>query len=103
MRKWSQRLRDRDPLYWKNDHLKRHYGVTLEWYEAKLKEQNGVCAICKRPEDKSIGGKVLSLAVDHCHDSKDVRGLLCQVCNRGIGFLQHDINILKAAIAYLGG
>ena len=101
MRNWTQRMRDRDPLYWKDWDLKRHYGVSLEWYTTKLKEQNGVCAICKQPETKKIAGSLPALAVDHCHDSLEVRGLLCSNCNRGIGHLKHDIKILEAAIEYL--
>lgn len=102
MRLFNARQRVADPWFWKNAYLKKRYGVTLDWYEAKLKEQKGLCAICGKPETKSTKGKVYRLAVDHCHDSGKVRGLLCMNCNYGIGHMKHDPKILKAAIAYLG-
>lgn len=94
-------LRKANPDYFRNLHFKRRYGVTLEWYEAKLVEQDGKCAICRKPETLRIKGKLCRLAVDHCHDSKSARGLLCTRCNRGIGFFNHDKDLLMKAIAYL--
>jgi Autographiviridae endonuclease VII len=100
MRRWVAKARRDDPYYFRIAAMRR-YGVTREWYETTLEKQGHACAICGKQEDKEIGGKVLSLAVDHCHDTKRVRGLLCSNCNRGIGHLKHDIAILEAAIAYL--
>lgn len=62
--------------YMRNYDLVRLYGITAAQYDATLKEQNGVCAICGRlPKTKR-------LAVDHNHRSHKVRGLLCFTCNR---------------------
>ncbi len=66
-----------------------------------MDDQNGVCAICDHPETAVIKGKVMNLAVDHCHTTKRVRGLLCVNCNRALGYFNDDIDRLKAAIAYL--
>ena len=44
---------------------------------------------------------LLPLAVDHCHDSDDVRGLLCLSCNQGIGSFRDDPDIMTKAIEYL--
>jgi hypothetical protein len=85
----------------RNRRLKHHYGIDSAWYEQQLEKQNGVCAICHKPENKTINGKLLRLAVDHCHDTGLVRGLLCQACNRGIGCFSHDTGVLQSAIAYL--
>lgn len=74
------------------------YGITLEEYDALLAKQGGVCAICKCSPDVQHH-KVL--AVDHCHDSKKVRGLLCDRCNLGIGGLKDNPELLQAAITYL--
>jgi Recombination endonuclease VII len=81
--------------------LKHYYGVDGAWYAEQLLKQNGVCKICHKPENKTIKGKVLRLAVDHCHDTGKVRGLLCQACNRGIGCFSHDPTVLRGAIEYL--
>jgi hypothetical protein len=56
--------------------------------------QGGLCKIC---------GKEKRLVVDHCHETGQVRGMLCFSCNTGIGQLGDSVDMLKAAIAYLGG
>lgn len=71
------------------------YGISLEEYEALCTSQHNKCAICRKEELKR------SLAIDHCHKTNKVRGLLCSKCNRGIGFFSDNIEILEAAIAYL--
>lgn len=74
--------------------LKR-YGVTIEKYNQMFEAQNGVCAICgEASNDKS-------LAVDHDHQTKVVRGLLCISCNLSIGHARDSIEILQKAIEYL--
>jgi len=67
------------------------------------KKQGGVCKICGRPEFATNGcsGKVKNLAIDHCHKTNAIRGLLCSSCNRSLGLFQDDVNILKSAIKYL--
>jgi len=59
--------------------------------------QGGICAICKKPPQQNK-----RLAVDHCHTTGDIRGLLCDLCNRGLGFFQDDIERIAIAIVYLG-
>lgn len=78
------------------------YGITSEQYDELLASQGGVCAICGQPErSKSRNGHLLKLAVDHDHETGTVRGLLCDRCNRGLGFFGDDPERLAAAIAYL--
>jgi hypothetical protein len=96
-----RKYRDANPRYFWNADLKKNYGVTAEWYDAQLEKQNGVCAICGLPERTKIRGALVRLAVDHCHHSKQVRGLLCTACNRAIGLLNHDTKLLQSAIQYL--
>ena len=79
-------------------HLKRMYNMTLEEYNVILESQNGVCEICKQPESY---GRASFLAVDHCHNSETIRGLLCNNCNRAIGLLKDDIEVLENAVKYL--
>ena len=63
--------------------LKRKYGITLDIYNEMLKNQNNVCKLCKQ---LCKSGKVL--AVDHCHRTDQVRGLLCANCNTNLGRIE---------------
>lgn len=77
--------------------LKYRYGLTLVAYAELLKKQNGFCAICKGNRSK-IKRK---LSVDHCHNTGKVRGLLCHICNSGIGLFNDKTDLLKQAYEYL--
>ena len=78
--------------------IKKRYGITIDEYDAMYKEQDGKCAICSK--DPLKHGEY-RLSVDHCHETKKVRGLLCSKCNHGIGLLKENITIFNNAIAYL--
>jgi hypothetical protein len=77
--------------------LKREYNITLEDYNLMFKQQNGCCAICNKHQSELSK----TLSVDHCHITGEVRGLLCNGCNRGMGMLGDNIQILKNAVKYL--
>jgi Recombination endonuclease VII/HNH endonuclease len=79
----------------------RKFGVTMAQYCEMLLAQEGKCAICRQPETEIRNGRVKTLAVDHCHETGTVRGLLCVQCNTGIGKFKDDRNRLLAAIKYL--
>lgn len=82
--------------------LKRKYGITQADYDIMFAAQNGVCAICETTTPGGFSGKrAPSFAVDHCHDSGRVRGLLCMHCNQAIGKFNHDVAVLSKAIDYL--
>ena len=83
--------------------LRKQYGITLEDYYKMLEEQNHVCAICGRAEYATDhrSGLPRALAVDHCHETGKVRGLLCTNCNRGLGKFNDNIERLANAIKYL--
>jgi len=68
--------------------------ITSSEYDQMLSLQGGVCAICGKTDKKR-------LAIDHNHDSKEVRGLLCQKCNTAIGLLGDDPAIIARAGEYL--
>jgi len=78
--------------------IKRTYGITYEQYEKLLEQQNHSCAICK---SKISSSRTSRLFVDHCHDSLEVRGLLCSSCNHGLGLFKDSPTLLKRAIHYL--
>lgn len=63
-------------------HLNNQYKITIEEYEAMVILQNGVCAICSKPEPRG------NLAVDHCHKTNKIRKLLCHVCNKNLGIYE---------------
>ena len=83
--------------------LQNTYGLTVAEYNALLREQGGVCAVCGKDEQNTRRrtGKQLRLAVDHCHDTGAVRGLLCLKCNRAIGLLDDDPVLMRKATSYL--
>ena len=89
----------RYPLKNRQYNLKKRYDMTMEDYDGLHEEQEGMCAICGAME----GGTTRSrkLHVDHNHTTGDVRGLLCNECNTGLGKFKDDTAILKNAITYL--
>lgn len=99
VRKWAAKqepdtLRIRARKY----QLQFSYGIDEAEYERLLKTQDNKCAICGT--DKPTG-KWKVFAVDHCHVTGKVRGLLCNECNRGMGLLKDSPDILQKAINYL--
>ena len=71
---------------------RRRYGVTLEDYDRMLQEQKGKCAICQA---ETAGKAGQCFAVDHCHSTLQVRGLLCIKCNARLGWYERH----KSAVA----
>lgn len=84
----------RDPDKHRRSKLFNRYGITLEEYNQMQTSRAGVCEICNEVYAKP-------LHVDHCHTSGKVRGLLCPPCNKGIGHLKDNPEILRRAIVYL--
>lgn len=112
MREW----REKNPERWKElasqsrernkrnitcRRLRQNYGITLDEYAALFEKQKGLCKICAQPESDTYRGKVKRLAVDHCHETGKIRGLLCQHCNTILGKANDDPDRLEAAAAYL--
>lgn len=93
LRRKAQRIDN--PLFFKRKDLQKKYKITLEQKEAMWLAQDKKCKICKR------NILLWPAHVDHDHITSKVRGLLCNFCNTGIGFLQEDVTVLQAAITYL--
>lgn len=85
-----------DPSIYREYYYSRTYGISLEEYNSLLSKQKGVCAICST---ECISGR--RLAVDHCHTTGKVRGLLCANCNRGLGLFKDSKFLLEKAQKYL--
>jgi len=62
-----------------------------------LEEQNNSCAIC----GINAGELNKKLSVDHNHETNQVRGLLCNSCNLGLGQFKDSVVFLSYAIEYL--
>lgn len=75
------------------------YGLTDGQYEEILAAQGGGCAICG--STKCCDKDDRRMAVDHCHETGVVRGLLCRKCNLGLGFFGDSVETLLAAALYL--
>lgn len=74
----------------------RKYGLSLDQFKNMVREQEGRCAICRKPFKNSS-----DIHVDHCHQTGAVRGLLCFLCNQGIGKFKDDVRLLELAASYL--
>src|ERR1700704_3734428 len=79
----------------RDKNLKRKYGISLEGYSAMLARQNGVCAICLEEEVNK------SLCVDHDHNTRMLRDLLCDACNKGLGHYRDDSALMRRGADYL--
>ncbi len=90
---WREKNKEKMALMKKKSVLKHQYGLTLEEYQTLLENQDNKCAICSRNSVK--------LCVDHDHKTGKTRGLLCHACNRAIGLLKENIDILENAIKYV--
>lgn len=81
----------------------RQYSVDPNWATEQVAALNGVCPICKRLTER--------WSIDHDHSccpgrnscGKCVRGVICQLCNMGLGSFADDIPALESAILYLKG
>ncbi len=88
--------------------LTKKYGVSPEWYDAKLAEQGGHCALCpavvdgrSMPSSALRGTSRLYLLVDHNHETNQARGLLCAKCNTALHRVEYIMDWASKALAYL--
>jgi len=95
-RQWYAENRERRAESVRRWRLETQYGITPEEFDALLAQQGGACAICGRTEPNGRGW-----CVDHCHDSNEVRGILCSTCNTGIGHLGDTYAAVARAALYL--
>ena len=108
-KKWREDNRERSRMY-ANRYARQNPATAREWtwkdqgieftyeeYEALLVKQEYRCGICKTHTSELPK----SLAVDHDHETGEIRGLLCMNCNLGIGKLRDSIDLLKSAIEWL--
>jgi hypothetical protein len=90
---WNKKWRAANPEKLRKHRVTEKYGISGAEFDALVEKQQGCCAICD--EEAS------PLCVDHDHVTKEVRGLLCSSCNKGIGFLRDNPARLWRAAEYL--
>ena len=95
--KWVENNKSRDKEIKKNSYYKKLYGISLEDYNKLFAKQKGCCGCCGKHQTEFER----SLAVDHCHHTGEVRGLLCYACNLALGYVYDDTKTLKNMIKYL--
>lgn len=76
-------------------HLERSYGLTQSDYDSQAASQNYLCAICREanPHGKPLG-------VDHNHITGANRALLCDRCNKVLGFVRDSQELLLRLLFY---
>lgn len=91
-RRWA------NPVAVKNEQIKHLFGITLEDYDKRLAERQGVCSLCKKPFDDSMLGRAV---LDHCHETGKIREFVHSRCNLGISNFLHDPALCRLAADYL--
>lgn len=85
--------------------LVNQYEMTPDHFEKMMEAQGGMCAICNttNPNGEGVdGGKQLkTFAMDHDHSTGRIRELLCNLCNRALGFMRDNPQTLRAGALYL--
>jgi hypothetical protein len=101
-------IKDKKLVASRKQNLKHRYGITEEEYNQMLIQQKHSCKICGHKPDKhqTQPDKYQTqpdkpLYVDHCHQTKVIRGLLCHKCNVALGHMNDDPQRLEKAISYL--
>jgi hypothetical protein len=95
-RDWARKNREKKNFSGIKNRFK-FLGLTRELYNSLIAAQGNKCKIC----NKSAEEEGRALAVDHCHLTNKIRGLLCQLCNRMLGMAYDNEVILESAIQYL--
>lgn len=90
---WRRTHPEKSAIIERRARLKK-YSLTLEEYENLLVAQEYKCAICCSTK---------TLVIDHDHSTGEVRGLLCQNCNRGMGLLGDTKESITKVLRYLTG
>jgi len=94
---WSEANPEREAERKRRNRLKQNYGITVEQWDEMFEAQGGCCAVCGTSEP---GGRHGTFHVDHCHDSGDVRALLCNGCNVALGMMNEDPERIRALADY---
>jgi DNA-directed RNA polymerase subunit RPC12/RpoP len=100
MRLYQNKHRKKYPERFINARLQQRYALSISLRNTILEQQNYQCAICKKPFDLALGFE-RRVHIDHNHETKKVRGILCNKCNWALGLFDESTENLKTAIKYL--
>jgi len=97
-KEWKQRA---DPQKLKENqykaHIKHKYGVSIEWVEERLAAHDYKCKVCETEMKLHTN----TVAIDHCHETGEVRDVVCKKCNLAMGQFRDDPKLIEKAIDYL--
>ena len=99
----TQWYKDNPEKYFFNQ-IRAKYGISKNDYLTMLDSQENRCAICDQEETApSVYKKqeTRRLALDHDHNTGQIRGFLCYRCNTTLGKVNDDVELLKSMINYL--
>lgn len=85
----------------RSNNLLYKFGVATKDYENLLASQDGHCACCSATNSGMRLGTVRALCIDHDHDTGQVRGLLCSLCNSALGYAKDSPEQLEKLAAYI--
>ena len=95
--KWRRENAERARRNDRSKLLQKKFGITLQHYNSMAEAQQHCCAICGQPESVNLkGGLTSHLAVDHCHKTGKIRGLLCFKCNTALAQFEARLDKLAA-------
>ena len=93
--KWYQGYKDTRK---RDKHYMKKFGITLAEYNKILARQEGVCASCGTTGEE---GRYKNMAVDHCHTTGKIRGILCANCNRALGLVGDTSKGVRKLLKYI--
>ena len=73
-------------------HVRGRYGIGADEVDELIRQQDGLCAVCRKREAKQV---------DHDHGTGAVRGIVCLLCNAAMGAFHDDPDLIRRAIAYI--
>lgn len=96
-REYNIKNKSKKKIQGRSSALRLKFGISLEDYNQMLDNQNYSCALCSRSAFLFNN----QLAVDHCHETGRIRGLLCVGCNTSLGYLGDNEESLIKALNYV--
>lgn len=98
-RAWAEKNHKSNVSYHRDWHLLRKYNLSAVEWDAMFEAQGRICAICGDPKSHSRNG----WHTDHCHETNQVRGILCHHCNIALGHIRDSPDLALKLYSYLSG